>query len=38
VAFFDFDLRDWRVTADTSVALFKSLVHPLYRRMFPKRK
>jgi predicted ATP-grasp superfamily ATP-dependent carboligase len=38
VAFFDFDLRDWRVTADTAIALFKMLAYPLYRRVFPKRK
>ncbi len=37
VAFFDFDVRDWRVTADTVVALFKILASPLYRRVFPKR-
>jgi hypothetical protein len=38
VAFFDFDVRDWRVTADTVVALFKTLAFPLYRRVFPRRK
>jgi len=38
VAFFDFDVRDWRVTADTVIALFKTLASPLYRRVFPKRK
>jgi predicted ATP-grasp superfamily ATP-dependent carboligase len=35
--FFDFDLRDWRVTAQTSVDLLKVLLYPTYRRFFPKR-
>ncbi len=38
VAFFDFDLRDWRVTADTVVAIAKTLLAPPFRRVFPKRK
>jgi D-aspartate ligase len=38
VAFFDFDLRDWRVTADTVKALTKGLLRPYWRRIFPKRK
>jgi len=38
VAFFDFDLRDWRVTADTAVELAKTLLAPPFRRVFPKRK
>lgn len=38
VAFFDFDLRDWRVTADNVVALAKELLRPPIRRLFPKRK
>jgi predicted ATP-grasp superfamily ATP-dependent carboligase len=38
VAFFDFDLRDWRVTADTVVELAKTLLAPPFRRVFPKRK
>jgi predicted ATP-grasp superfamily ATP-dependent carboligase len=38
VAFFDFDVRDWRVTWDTMIALFKILAGPLYRRVFPKRR
>jgi predicted ATP-grasp superfamily ATP-dependent carboligase len=38
VAFFDFDLRDWRVTADTVVALAKLLAGPPIRRIFPKRE
>ena len=37
VAFFDFDLRDRRVTADTVIELLKTLAYPLYRRVFPKR-
>jgi predicted ATP-grasp superfamily ATP-dependent carboligase len=35
--FFDFDLRDWRLTAATSVELMKMLLYPTYRRFFPKR-
>lgn len=38
VVFFDFDLRDWRVTADTVVELVKTLLAPPFRRVFPKRK
>ena len=37
VAFFDFDWRDWRVTARTVVQLAKLLVGPTLRRVFPKR-
>jgi D-aspartate ligase len=37
VAFFDWDLRDWRVTASTAVHLAKLLAKPYYRRIFPKR-
>ena len=36
--FFDFDLRDWRLTAEVSVYLLKVLLYPTYRRFFPKRK
>jgi D-aspartate ligase len=36
VAFFDFDLRDWRVTAGTVVALAKSLAGSSLRRLFRK--
>ena len=38
VAFYDFDLCDWRVTADTAVELAKTLLAPPFRRVFPKRK
>lgn len=38
VAFFDFDLRDWRVTAATLVTLARLLVGPPLRKLFPKRK
>jgi predicted ATP-grasp superfamily ATP-dependent carboligase len=38
VAFFDFDLRDWRVTADTVVELAKTVLGPPIRRVFPKRR
>jgi predicted ATP-grasp superfamily ATP-dependent carboligase len=34
--FFDFDLRDWRVTLDTVVGLAKTFFYPYYRRIFPK--
>jgi predicted ATP-grasp superfamily ATP-dependent carboligase len=37
VHFFDFDLRDWRVTWSSLVDLFKILVGPYIRRVFPKR-
>jgi predicted ATP-grasp superfamily ATP-dependent carboligase len=36
--FFDFDLRDWRLTSEVSVYLLKVLLYPTYRRFFPKRK
>jgi predicted ATP-grasp superfamily ATP-dependent carboligase len=35
--FFDFDLRDWRLTIENSVYLLKVLLYPTYRRLFPKR-
>lgn len=35
--FFDFDLRDWRPTWATMVAVLKSLLYPAYRKIFPKR-
>jgi predicted ATP-grasp superfamily ATP-dependent carboligase len=35
--FFDFDLRDWRLTADTCSFLLRALLYPIYRRLFPKR-
>lgn len=35
--FWDFDLRDWRLTARTCVYLLKVLLYPTYRRIFPKR-
>jgi len=38
VAFFDFDLKDWRVTLDTVIELAKIVVGPPIRRVFPKRK
>jgi predicted ATP-grasp superfamily ATP-dependent carboligase len=38
VAFFDFDLRDWRVTWDTIVELLKILFGPSYRRWRPKKR
>jgi D-aspartate ligase len=37
VVFFDFDLRDWRVTAATCVTLLRLLLGPPLRRFFPKR-
>jgi D-aspartate ligase len=36
--FFDFDLRDWRVAAQTGLYVLKVLVGPTYRRLVPKRK
>jgi D-aspartate ligase len=35
--FFDFDLRDWRLTSQNCVYLLKVLLYPAYRRFFPKR-
>jgi predicted ATP-grasp superfamily ATP-dependent carboligase len=37
VGFFDFDLRDWRVTADTVMELAKMVAGPAFRRVFPRR-
>jgi predicted ATP-grasp superfamily ATP-dependent carboligase len=37
VAFFDFDLRDYRVTAGTVGHLARVVLHPLVRRLVPKR-
>lgn len=34
--FFDFDLRDWRITVENCVYLLKVLLYPTYRRFFPK--
>lgn len=36
--FWDFDLRDWRLTAETCVNLLKVLLYPTYRKIFPKRR
>jgi len=38
VGFFDFDLRDWRVTADTVNLLIRLLIGPAIRRVFPRRR
>ena len=35
--YFDFDLRDWRLTLDTVKYVLKELLSPAYRRMFRKR-
>jgi len=35
--FFDFDLRDWRLTAETIIYLLKVLLYPVWR-FFPKRR
>jgi predicted ATP-grasp superfamily ATP-dependent carboligase len=35
--FFDFDLRDWRLTRDTCIYVLKDLLYPAYQRLFPKR-
>lgn len=37
VGFFDFDLRDWRVTMGNSIRLMKLLAKPLFRRVSPKK-
>jgi predicted ATP-grasp superfamily ATP-dependent carboligase len=35
--YFDFDLRDWKLTAETCVAVLRVLLYPTYRKIFPKR-
>ena len=37
VAFYDFDLRDWRVTALTIAFVARVLAGRLYRRVFPRK-
>jgi predicted ATP-grasp superfamily ATP-dependent carboligase len=36
--FFDFDLRDWRLTGQNCIHLLKVLLYPAYRKIFPRRK
>lgn len=38
VGFFDFDVRDWRVTKDTAVELLKIAFGPTARKFIPRRK
>jgi len=35
--YFDFDLRDWKLTAETCVLVLRVLLYPTYRKIFPKR-
>ena len=35
--YFDFDLRDWRLSLDTVRYVLRVLLSPVYRRFFPKR-
>jgi D-aspartate ligase len=37
VAFFDFDIRDWRVTGMTILDLARIVLRPIVRRVFPRR-
>ena len=37
VAFFDFDVRDWRVTLRVLTGITKGLLYPAYRFFFPKK-
>jgi predicted ATP-grasp superfamily ATP-dependent carboligase len=37
VGFFDFDIRDWRVTAATVNQLIRLLIGPPLRRLFPRK-
>ncbi len=37
LAFFDFDLRDWRLTLSTIDRVFRNLLSPLVRRVIPRR-
>ncbi len=36
-SFFDFDLRDWRLTWETVVYVLKALLYPTYARLFRRR-
>lgn len=38
VAFFDFDIRDWRVSLDTLIGQAKRVLYPAYRFLVPKRR
>jgi predicted ATP-grasp superfamily ATP-dependent carboligase len=38
VAFYDFDVRDWRVSTDTLVGLARIVAGPTLRKLFPKRR
>jgi predicted ATP-grasp superfamily ATP-dependent carboligase len=38
LAFFDFDLRDWRVTARTIDSIIRTIVGPPIRKIFPKKR
>jgi predicted ATP-grasp superfamily ATP-dependent carboligase len=38
VAFFDFDIRDWRVTLDNMIGVTKRFFYPAYRFFFPKQR
>ena len=38
LAFYDFDLRDWRLAAQTLMNIVKVLIGPPLRRLFPKRR
>ena len=37
VAFFDFDLRDWRIAAQTANRVLRNLIGPPIRKIFPKK-
>jgi hypothetical protein len=38
VAFFDFDLRDWRVAAQTANRALRGLIGPPIRKIFPRKR
>ena len=38
VAFYDFDLRNWRLAAQTIVNIVMALITKSFRRLFPKRR
>jgi predicted ATP-grasp superfamily ATP-dependent carboligase len=38
VAFFDFDLHDWRVTLDVLTGIAKGVLYPVYRFFVPKKQ
>jgi D-aspartate ligase len=38
LAFYDLDLRDWRMNVRTAIDVARMLLYPLYRRIVPRRR